>query len=77
VPPPPVNLLQETLAGGVGRVEFASRTGWNYILQSSADLQAWLPAAGTVAGTGGSLILQDTNSPQGHQFYRVNAVRGD
>jgi hypothetical protein len=77
VPPPPVTLLQAALVNGAGQVQFASRTNWNYVLQSSADLQTWLPAASPVAGTGGSLILQDTNSARPHQFYRVNAVRAD
>jgi hypothetical protein len=77
VPPPPVTLLQGSLVNGVGQVQFASLTNWNYILQCSADLQTWLPAAPPAAGTGGNLILQDTNSMQPHQFYRVNALRAD
>jgi hypothetical protein len=47
------------------------------VLQSSADLQSWLPAGEAVAGTGGNLVLQDVNPAQPHQFYRVNAVRAD
>ncbi len=77
VPPPPVTLLQAALVNGAGQVQFASKTNWNYVLQSSADLQTWLPAASPAAGTGGNLILQDTNSARPHQFYRVNAVRAD
>ena len=77
VPPPPVTFLQPALVDGVGQVQFASRPAWNYVLQSSADLHTWLPAGPLVAGTGGNLILQDTNAVQPHQFYRVNAVRAD
>ena len=77
VPPPPVSLLQITPVSGVGQVQFTSRTNWNYVLQSSADLQTWAPAGPPVAGTGGNLTLQDTNSPQPHQFYRVDALRAD
>jgi len=77
LPPPPVTFLQPALVNGVGQVEFASRTGWNYVLQSSANLETWLAAGPAATGTGGNLILQDTNSPQQHQFYRVNAVRAD
>jgi hypothetical protein len=77
VPPPPVGLLQGAVVNGVGQVTFASQTGWNYLLQSSTNLQTWQPSAAAVAGTNGNLILQDTNSTQPHQFYRVNAVRAD
>jgi len=77
VPPPPVTYLQPALVDGVGQVQFASRTAWNYELQSSADLLTWLPAGPLTNGTGANLILQDTNAAQPHQFYRVNAVRAD
>jgi hypothetical protein len=77
VPRPPVTYLRPGLMNGAGRVEFSSRTNWNYILQSSADLLTWFPAGPAVPGTGGNLTLQDTNSPRPHQYYRVNAVRAD
>jgi len=77
VPRPPVTYVQLALVDGAGRVQFASRLNWNYVLQCSADLRTWLPAAPPAAGTGGKLILQDTNSARLHQFYRVNALRAD
>jgi hypothetical protein len=77
VPPPPVADVRPALINGVERVEFASRTNWNYVLQCSGDLQTWAAAGSPVAGTGGKLMLQDTNSVQQQQFYRVCALRQD
>ena len=77
VPPPPITFLQPTLVNGVGQVQFASELNWNYVLQSSSDLQNWSAAGTLIPGTGGNLSLQDTNSVQHQQFYRVNAVRAD
>jgi len=77
LPPPPVTLLQPSVAHGVGQVQFNSRTNWNYILESSTDLTTWQTNGSVVIGTGGSMVLQDTNAAQLHQFYRVNAQRAD
>jgi hypothetical protein len=77
VPPPPVTLLQAALTNGVAQVQFASLTNWNYLLFSSPDLVTWSPNGPVAAGTGGNLILQDTNSIQSCQFYRVAALRTD
>ena len=68
VPPPPVTFLQPALLNGVEQVRFASRTNWNYILQSSADLQTWLPAG--LAGR------RDGRQPDfaGHQFAPTTSV---
>jgi len=63
VVPPPLAISSLALVNGAGRVQFASQTNWDYVLQTSADLQTWLPAGPVVGGTGGNLILQDTNSP--------------
>jgi hypothetical protein len=77
-PPPPVAMLQVTMADcGAAQVCFGSLTTWNYVLQSSADLKTWRQAGPTVAGTGGSMTLQATNSPPQQQFYRVCALRED
>jgi hypothetical protein len=80
VPLPPVTLLQGALSNGIWQVQFAGVTNWNYVLQSSSNLQTWLPAGPLVGGTNGTMILQDeTNLPPlpQHQFYRVDAVRAD
>jgi hypothetical protein len=72
-PPPPVTYLTGSLTNGIWRVQFGSRTNWNYTLEKSSDLQRWLPLAPTVAGTGGQMTLQDTNAPGQSQYYRVSA----
>jgi hypothetical protein len=77
VPPPPVTFLQAALCGGVGQVQFASLANWNYVLESSPDLITWSTNGPVVPGTGGNLILRDTNSIQRQQFYRVDALRED
>jgi hypothetical protein len=77
VVPPPLNIVQVTLDDGVAGVQIASQTGWNYVLQSSADLQTWRPVGPGVVGTGGLLMLRDPNPIQQQQFYQVNAQPGD
>ncbi|MGD1083482.1 MAG: hypothetical protein ABSA47_01880 [Verrucomicrobiota bacterium] len=77
VPPPPVTFLQVAPNSECWQVQFASRMSWNYVLESSADLVTWSTNGPVVAGTGGNLILRDTNSLQQQQFYRVNALRAD
>jgi hypothetical protein len=80
VPAPPVTLVQGALRNGMWQVQFAGKTNWNYVLQSSSNLQTWLPAGPLVGGTNGRMILRDeTNLPpvSQHQFYRVDAVRPD
>ena len=77
VPPPPVTFLRPSLLNGVERMEFSSRTNWNYVLQSSSDLNNWTQVGSPVPGTGGKMTLLDTNPPQQHQFYRICALRQD
>jgi hypothetical protein len=72
-PPPPVTYLTGSLTNGIWRVQFGSRTNWNYTLEKSSDLQSWSPLAPALGGTGGQMILQDTNAPQQSQYYRVSA----
>lgn len=73
VVPAPLSLQGVTLGDGSRQVRFASQAGWLYVLESSADLQTWLPVGAAVAGTGGVLVLQDSSSVQQQQFYRVTA----
>ena len=53
VPPPPVTNLQILLSNRLSQIQFGSRSNWNYVLQTSSNLQAWLPAGAPVSGTNG------------------------
>jgi hypothetical protein len=77
VPPPPITFVSGGIISGTGQVQFSGLAHWNYVLESSADLQSWSAAGPPVAGINGTMSLQDTNSVQTHQFYRVNAVKAD
>jgi len=72
-PPPPVTYLSGSLTNDTWQAQFWSRTNWNYTLEKSSDLQSWSPLAPALGGTGGQMILQDTNAPQQSQYYRVSA----
>lgn len=54
-------------------VIFSSLQGLNYTLQTTTNLSLpqWVPVTDPVAGTGGSLILIDTNTPGTTRFYRL------
>jgi len=67
----PIAYIWGSMTNNIWQVQFWSHTGWNYTLQKSADLQVWSPLAPTVSGSGGLLILQDTNALQKSQYYRV------
>lgn len=68
--PPPVTKVMPLPNG---QVQFRSTTNWLYILERTTDFQSWAMATPAVAGTGGTLLLQDTNPPAANAFYRVNA----
>jgi hypothetical protein len=68
--PLPVGLIQTPAPG---QVRFGSDTNWLYTLEQSADLENWGAAATAVLGNGTNLLLQATNLPAGHAFYRVSA----
>jgi hypothetical protein len=72
LPAPPVQNL--ALASAVpARVQFLSRTNWQYQLERSTNLMEWQPASATVPGTGATLTLQDTNTTTPQAYYRVRA----
>ena len=54
-------------------ISFPSQAGSNYVLEyknTLADL-VWTPLPPVVTGTGGIIVLQDTNPPVTSRFYRV------
>ncbi len=72
-PPPPARFLGGAYSNGVWQGQFLSRSNWTYTVQRSADLQSWLAAVSGLAGTGGNLVWQDSNTAGRWQFYRVSA----
>ena len=78
VPPPPVQNLRGVITNGQWRVDFTSRTNWNYTLQRSQSLSQWTDTSGTINGTGAQISLTDTNSAlPSSNFYRVKALRSN
>jgi hypothetical protein len=75
VPPPPLQGFTGTLANGSWRGQFLSTINWLYTLERTVDFQTWIPVSGSLAGTGGVLPIQDSNSPTSQAFYRVRAER--
>ncbi len=65
-------------AGNDLRVSFNSQTGFNYAIQSRADLDSgtWATLAGTTnSGTGGTVLQTLTNAlAQPQQFYRAQQL---
>jgi hypothetical protein len=75
VPP----LLTNPISGGAGiSVSLSSVFGVNYQLEYKNLLTdpAWTPLVPPISGTGGVVLLQDTNSPAGSRFYRVSCLNG-
>jgi hypothetical protein len=75
VPPPPARFFGGNLSDGIWQGQFLSRTNWTYTVQRSSDLKSWSPAVSGLAGTGGNIVWQDTNTAGSRQFYRVSARR--
>jgi hypothetical protein len=74
-PPLPVAGIAFHFSLGTSRIEFTSRTNWSYQLERTVDFVSWTPSSLGAAGTGGTLMLTDTNSPMPNLFYRVRAER--
>jgi len=68
--PLPVGLIS---APAAGQVQFLSDTNWLYTAEQSTNLVCWTPAAPALSGNGTNLLLQATNLPVDHAFYRVRA----
>lgn len=71
--PPPVTKATALPIAGGGQVQFQSTTNWHYHLQRTTNFQSWSAASESLPGTGGVMLLQDTNPPAAGAFYRVNA----
>lgn len=75
-PPSPLQQEQFAFTGGQWRQSFLTRSNWNYTLEATADFSSWSSVDGPRNGTGGQIILTDTNSASA-RFYRVKAARTD
>lgn len=73
--PDPVARFQGTRTGSTWSAQFQSRSHYNYWLEKTVDLNAWLTVDGPVSGNGGSVSLQDTNAVLATGFYRVRATK--
>ena len=74
-PPPPVQNLAGTLAGGVWDAQFTSRKYWQYTLERTTDFVSWTDVSPPTPGVPGTLDLPDTNAPGDRAFYRIRAER--
>lgn len=77
-PLPPVQDTHGNFTLDVWQTKFLTRTNWNYLLEATENFSAWSTIGGAIAGSGGQIILQDTNSSTfPARFYRINAQRAD
>jgi len=75
IPEPPVANLAGVRTNGGWQATFVSRTNWFYALERTTNVANWSVVSPTNAGTGGSVVLQDSNPPGAGAFYRVRAWR--
>ena len=71
---PPVTTIAVSLAGPQISITFPSVVGLNYVLEYKhfLDDPAWTPLPPAAAGTGGLMVLQDTNAPADSRYYRLH-----
>jgi hypothetical protein len=75
VPDSPVTLLTGMRSNGAWRATFVSKTNWFYALERTTDFASWNAVSPTNSGTGGTILLEETNAPADGGFYRVRARR--
>jgi hypothetical protein len=71
---PPLNFVGAK-SNAMFLTTFASRSNWLYVLEGTTNFSVWTPASGTNSGTGGNLLLTDTNATSTPAFYRVKGWR--
>lgn len=75
IPPSPIRSEQIKVTSGRWTHTLLSRTGWNYTLQSSPDLESWTDFGPTLPGTGETLSLETTTAASDPQrFFRIKAA---
>ncbi|HUR46696.1 MAG TPA: hypothetical protein VMZ27_12535 [Candidatus Saccharimonadales bacterium] len=75
VPAPPLGLLAIKRTNSTPRIEFSSKTNWQYTLERTTNLLSWTAANNPSNGNGSLLSLQDSNSASAKGFYRIRAER--
>lgn len=75
LPDPPVMNLTGRFVASEWQAGFLSRTNWLYSLHRSTNFITWSTVSNSTNGTGGNLVLADSNASAGSAFYRVRAER--
>ena len=75
VPNAPVGNFTGTKSNSTFRAGFTSRTNWFYSLERTLDFVMWSDASALNRGTGGMLVLSDTNATGPGACYRVKALK--
>jgi hypothetical protein len=75
VPDPPEFRMRGWFEETAWKVELESATRWLYRLERTERFSEWEAVSAWWEGTGGQLILSDTNTPGNRAFYRVRAKR--
>jgi hypothetical protein len=70
--PPSINSIKPT--GTQVSVQVSTVLGLSYLLEYKSSITAsnWTPVSSWVTGTGGILLLQDTNAVTATRFYRIS-----
>lgn len=74
-PDPAVSGISGSVVQGEWRVELLSRQNWFYTLERSDNLVDWGSVDSALPGTGGLLLLTDSEPLASMRFYRVRADR--
>jgi len=74
-PTPPVAQVVGSWNSGQWQVQVTTHTNWLYSLERTTDFVAWQAVSPRAAGSGTTLLLQDTSPPPVAAFYRVSATR--
>lgn len=75
LPEPPVRNMTGSFTDDSWQIQFTSRTNWLYTLERTADFQSWKAVSPPTSGTGGVVMIDDTNTPAVNAFYRVRSAR--
>jgi hypothetical protein len=75
VPAPTPGKLTLLKTNGVPRIEFLSKTNWNYALERTTNFNSWTVVYPATNGNGSLLSLPDTTGAGEKVFYRIGVER--